>query len=126
MNHYGQLAQTHWMQWLPARFCEIEDTDRFFTVMGQQIQIEVDTIYSAMTAQVPADLAADQIEGWKNMARTMAEEKILNEVAYLPPETEMAEDWLPEEPGWRDLWPDTILTDVIQESYDREADQPLS
>ncbi len=126
MNHYGQLAQTHWMQWLPTRFAEIEDTDRFFTAMGQQIQSEVDTIYSAMTAEAPTNMAADQAEGWKNMARKMAEEKILAEVAYLPPETEMEEDWLPEEPGWRDLWPDTILTDVIQESYDHEADQPLS
>ncbi len=126
MNHYGQLALAHWMQWLPARFSEIEDTDRFFTVMGQQIQSEVDTIYSAMTAEVPANVAPEKVEGWKNMARKMAEEKILAEVAYLPPETEMEEDWLPEEPGWRDLWPDTIITDVIQESYDREADQPLS
>ena len=126
MNHYGQLAQSHWMQWLPARFAEIEDTDRFFTVMGQQIQSEVDTIYSAMTAEVPAKVTPDQVEGWKNMARKMAEEKILAEVAYLPPETEMEEDWLPEEPGWRDRWPDTIITDVIQESYDREAGQHLS
>lgn len=126
MNLYGQLAQTHWMQWLPARYSEIEDTDRFFTVMGLQIQSEVDTIYSAMTAEVPAAVAPDQVEGWKNMARKMAEEKILAEVAYLPPETEMEEDWLPEEPGWRDRWPDTIITDVIQESYDHEADQPLS
>ena len=126
MNHYGQLAQTHWMQWLPTRYSEIEDTDRFFTVMGQQIQSEVDTIYSAMTSEVPANVMPDQVEGWKNMARKMAEEKILAEVAYLPPESEMDEDWLPEEPGWRDLWPDTILTDVIQESYDRDADQPLT
>jgi hypothetical protein len=126
MNQYGQLAQTHWMQWLPARYSEIEDTDRYFTVMGLQIQSEVDTIYSAMTAEVPETMAPDQVEGWKNMARKMAEEKILAEVAYLPPETEMEEDWLPEEPGWRDRWPDTIITDVIQESYDHEADQPLS
>ena len=126
MNHYGQLAQTYWMQWLPAQFAEIKDTDQFFTVMGAQIHNEVETMYTAMTAEVPANVPPADVEGWKNMARKMAEEKILAEVAYWPPETEMEEDWLPEEPGWRDRWPDTIITDVIQESYDREADQPLS
>jgi len=126
MNNYGQLARTYWMQWLPAQYAAIEDTDRFFTVMGQQIRTEVDAMYEEMTAEIPATVPPSDIEGWKNMARKMAEEKILAEVAYWPPESEMEEDWLPEEPGWRDRWPDTILTDVIQESYDREADQPLS
>ena len=125
MNHYGQLAQTHWMQWLPTRFAEIEDTDRFFTVMGQQIQSEVDTIYSAMTSEIPPNVAADQVEGWKNMARKMAEEKALAEIVYLEPDLAPDEDDPPEEPGWRDLWPDTIITDVIQESYDAESG-PLS
>ena len=123
MNHYGQLAQTYWMQWLPAQFAEIKDTDQFFTVMGAQIHNEVETMYTAMTAEVPANVPPADVEGWKNMARQMAEEKILAEVAYWPPETEMEEDWLPEEPGWQDRWPRSIITNVIQESYDREADQ---
>lgn len=126
MNHYGQLAQTYWMQWLPAQFAEIKDTDQFFTVMGAQIKTEVDAMYTAMIAEIPPNVLPADVEGWKNMALTMAEEKILAEVAYWPPEAEMDEDWLPEEPGWRNRWPDTIITDVIQESYDQEADQPSS
>lgn len=125
MNHYGQLARDHWMEWLPERFAAIENPETFFTGLGQQIHSQIDTLYQATLTTMPADLPAEEIDGWKNMARQMATDQILTELAYLAPETD-EEDWLPEEEGWRDRWPGTILTDVIQESYDRDADQPLT
>lgn len=125
MNHYGHLAERYWTDWLPSRVEDMDDPNRFFTEMGEQIKTEVDSIYMAMTKVVPADLPADQVEGWRNMARKMAEEKVLAETVYLEPDPSEDEDWLPEEPGWRDRWPDTIITDVIQESYDAETG-PLS
>jgi hypothetical protein len=125
MNHYGHLAERYWIDYLPSRVDALDDPDRFFTEMGLQVQTEVDTIYTAMTKVVPADVAPEKVEGWKNMARKMAEEKVLAEIVYLEPDPSEDEDWLPEEPGWRDLWPDTIITDVIQETYDAETG-PLS
>ena len=124
MNHYGQLARDHWMEWLPERFAAIENPETFFTGLGQQIHSQIDTLYQATLTTMPADLPAEDIDGWKNMARTMAEEKVLAELVYLEPEMDEEEDWLPELPGWRDLWPDTIITDVIQESYDAAPDNP--
>lgn len=121
MNHYGRLAERYWTDWLPSRVEQMDNPAQFFTEMGQQVQTEVDTIYTATTKAIPADVPPEKVEGWKNMARTMAEEKVLAELVYLEPDPSEDGDWLPEEPGWRDLWPDTIITDVIQESYDAET-----
>ena len=121
MNHYGQIAERYWTDWRPSRVIEMDDPETFFTEMGQQVQHEVDMTYAAMTKVVQADIPPEKVEGWKNTARKMAEEKALAEIVYLEPDLAEDEDDPPEEPGWRDLWPDTIITDVIQESYDAES-----
>ena len=75
MNHYGQLARDHWMQWLPERFATIENPEAFFTDLGQQIHSQIDTLCQATLTTMPTSLPADEIDGWKNTARQMATEQ---------------------------------------------------
>src|SRR4051812_47797914 len=98
MNHYGHLAERYWTDWRPSRVIAMDDPATFFTEMGQQVQHEVDMTYAAMTKVVPADVPPEKVEGWKNMARKMAEEKALAEIVYLEPDLASDEDDPPEEP----------------------------
>lgn len=124
MNHFGRIAERYWTDYLPRRVEEIDDPITFFSQLGEQVQSEVDSLYAAMTKIAPQEVSATQTDGWRNTARKMAEEQVLAELVYLDPEPTSAEDWAVEVPGWRDLWPDTIITDVIQESYDVETGPP--
>ncbi len=44
MNRYGLMAREHWARWLPARYAAIENPDRFFTDLGNQVAGRIDQL----------------------------------------------------------------------------------
>ncbi len=93
MNHYGKLAHDHWAQWLPTRFHQIENPDRFFTGLGSEVAEQIEATMEATT--IPANVPADQTAGWWTMARLNATNQALAEMVFLPPEAGLEEEELP-------------------------------
>ncbi|RIJ77941.1 TnpV protein [Nakamurella silvestris] len=99
MNKYGRLAHDHWEKFLPTRFAEIPAPSReeFFSTLGQQVQDQVSTLSEALErADSPNPEYLAEV-GRLNMAKLMAEEKILAELVYLPPEIEDEEEDEPQQ-----------------------------
>lgn len=86
MNKYGRLAQTHWSRWLPTRYAQIPDPESFFTDLGEQIQEQVSSTADAISSQQPPQTQYLARVGQLNMARLVAEEQVMGEMAYLTPE----------------------------------------
>jgi hypothetical protein len=87
VNRYGRIARRYWETYLPSRVAAIppEQRETFFTEMGDQVASEIAT-------QTPG-LVQDQDEtdylsmvGAQGRARKQAEEMVLGESVYLPPE----------------------------------------
>ena len=86
MNHYGATAQRHWERWLPERYAAIQDPGSFFSNLGEEVARQI--------ADLALDLAGDDPPGEDylvkvgrlNMARLQAEEIVLREQVFLPPE----------------------------------------
>ncbi len=92
MNTYGRLAQTHWSRWLPTRYAQIPDPESFFTDLGEQIQEQVITTADAISSQQPPEREYLARAGQLNMARLVAEEQVMGEMAYLGSEPGIEED----------------------------------
>lgn len=61
MNQHGATAQLHWRTYLPARYSELEDPDRFFTDLGTQAETEIEDRYLQYSEpEIPGESAEDK------------------------------------------------------------------
>lgn len=90
MNHYGRLGHDHWAEWLPTRYHQIENPDRFFTSLGLEVAREIEAIMDATT--IPTEIPTDQGPGWWASAKRHAENQTLAELVFLPPEEDLDEE----------------------------------
>ena len=88
MNHYGALALQHWQRTRAAELATIEDPQRFFTELGEQVAAEIDHRSQALEGQLGGDFLANL--GMLNEARATAENEVLRELVFTEPETEPA------------------------------------
>jgi len=84
MNHYGRLGHDHWAEWLPTRFNQIENPETFFTGLGLEVAREIEAIMDATT--IPPEVPIDKVSGRWATAKRNAENQILSELVFLPPE----------------------------------------
>ena len=83
MNPYGARARRHWREHLPSQYAQIEDPDRFFATLGDQIQTAVELRADQIAGDdPPGETFLDKL-GRPNMARLTAEDDVLREM--LPP-----------------------------------------
>jgi hypothetical protein len=108
-NRYGELALQHMERCLPDRYRQIENPDRYFTGLGEEIADQVRELETALAGPGPQDEDWMAKVGRLNMARLMAEERVLAELVYLAPEPEPDEPATDESgaymggrPGWED------------------------
>ena len=80
MNHYGALALRHWQRARADELVMIEDPDRFFTELGQQVAAEVDRRSHALQGPTSEDYLANL--GMLNEARATAEGDVLREMVF--------------------------------------------
>jgi hypothetical protein len=79
MNHYGDLARTHWATYRPRQYREISDPETFFTVLGEQISDEIAALTALLEGQAPAGETFLAKIGRLNMAKLTAQEQVLRE-----------------------------------------------
>lgn len=97
MNRYGALARDHWKKHRPTRYQELEDPERFFTELGEQVADQVQQLTMSLESQQRADLNSLpdlQRLGRLNAIRTQAEEITFAELVW-PPEPEPQEPEIP-------------------------------
>jgi hypothetical protein len=85
MNHYGAMALEHWRRARAVELALIEDQERFFTELGEQVAAEV---LRRSEALEPASLSEDYLAnlGALNEARATAESEVLREMVFTEPE----------------------------------------
>jgi hypothetical protein len=88
-GNYGAMARTYWQQHLPQRYAAIEDPDGFFDKLGAEVTREIGELSGQMTAEAPNPPGEDFLErvGRLNAVRKQAEEIVLADRVFLPPET---------------------------------------
>lgn len=86
MNHYGALALRHWTLTRPAELATIEDPQRFFTELGEQVAAEIDRRSQVLEGPLGEDYLANL--GMLNEARATAESDVLRELVFTDPTTE--------------------------------------
>lgn len=88
MNHYGAMAQQHWQRVRPAEYATIEDPQRFFSELGEQVAEAVqqrteDLLASQSRAEgFAAELARQQT------ARSTAEDETLRTMVFTEPDSD--------------------------------------
>lgn len=92
MNQYGRLALNHWKKWRPSAFSTIPDPEGFFSTLGQQVTAQVADLQDQIAG--PDQAGEDYLEkvGRLRMAKLQAQELVLAELVYLPPDPGIEDD----------------------------------
>jgi hypothetical protein len=87
MNKYGRQAQEAWKEASPTRYGQIQNSEEFFTNLGEQAQEQVDELLIKIAGPDPAGEGYLEKIGRLNAARNQAEEIVRYDLLS-PPETE--------------------------------------
>jgi hypothetical protein len=87
MNQYGAQAQQHWSQYRAAEYAQIEDPNRFFTQLGEQIAAEIDLRCANLERATGAGQSESFLAnlGSLNNVRASVEGEVLREMAFTEP-----------------------------------------
>ena len=96
MNEFGRLAHDHWAQWLPTRFDQIADPDRFFTGLGIEVAQQIEATMDATTG--PTDVPLEQLGAWWATAKMNATNQVLAEMVFVAPEEDLQDAERPLDP----------------------------
>ena len=88
---------THWQRWRPEAYRQLPSPEEFFSTLGRTLADEIgDLAYDLEGSDTPGEGYLEKV-GRLNMARLMAEEKILGERVYAIREFDDEPDQDPEE-----------------------------
>jgi hypothetical protein len=126
MNRYGRLAMEHWTRFVPRRVAALTDPEAFFTMLGAQVQAQVNELAPALSTEPASRLATrgaardDYLQrlGGLRMARLQAEEVVMRDLVWIKdPELSMDEA--------RVEWDETrISDDALARWAERAQDDP--
>ena len=125
MNRYGDAAMRHWRRWLPRRFETIANPQEFFSNLGERVAEEVELLADHLAGpDRPGEGYLGKV-GRLETAKARAEERILAELVFLPPEAGVDPD--EDEQGEPSLAVqmgrlDQELLDEAIEEHERELD----
>lgn len=86
VNHYGRMAMEHTRAHRPRSFSSIEDPIRHFTNLGEQVQSAITTARDEILGPQRASETIDEFRARSHQALRTAEEIVLAELVWLPPE----------------------------------------
>jgi hypothetical protein len=86
MNQYATQARAHWQRFLPHRYSQIPDPDRYFTTLGQEVEQEIADLTETLAGDDPPGEDFLAKTGRINAAAQQAREKVLAERVLLPAE----------------------------------------
>lgn len=118
MNRYGTIAKNHWDRHAPSRVAALPHAGRFFTVLGAEVQAQIDDLamgLAAMTTTEPCS-AESYLEKVARLqtARRTAEEVVMAELVWIKdpelPLDEAREEWEQTRPADENLivWAERI------------------
>lgn len=117
-NQYGMMAQRHMQDYLPQRYDAIRDPASYFAQVGEEVLREINAITAGWERTRPTEMAD---AGSRNMARMQAEEMVLAELVYLPPEPDPTEPEIDENGGWVGPDPGTEWVSMRWTQEDQDA-----
>lgn len=118
MNKYGTIGQQHWAKYAPARYAVLEDPERFFTELGEQVAAEVAASLSALEQTIPADTPYLEKVGTLNAMRSQAEEAALTELVF-----SVEAEWRNPLEELEGMLADLPSAEMVQASLGRLAEQ---
>jgi len=86
MNRYGVRARNHWKQHLPTRYSKLDDPDRYFEELGEQVQQRIEELMEAKRQPSTNDFLSNLQA--LNMSQFEAEAEAMRELALHAPESE--------------------------------------
>ena len=112
MNTYGHRAMLYWSRHRPRALAGMTEPETFFEDLGERIAAEVEDLEQRLGGETPPGESFQERAGRLNMARTMAEERVLAELVYSTwedhesePPTDQTGAYVGGPPGWEPLWP---------------------
>lgn len=102
MNNYGEMAREYWARAAPVRYAELPQPEVFFADLGEQILTRVDQLVPSLAGPDLPDETYLQKVGRLNAAKKQAEEIVLADMVWIPPETsedENREEWEATQPS---------------------------
>lgn len=112
MNTYGHRAMAYWRLHRPRDLAAITDPAAFFEELGDRVASEVEELETALAGTAPPGEGWTERVGRLNMARLMAEERVMAELGYSTweddedePPTDATGAYVGGPPGWEPLWP---------------------
>lgn len=88
MNHYGRMAMDHCRMQRPGAYAAIEDPVRHFTALGEQIQAAVTAARDEILGNRRPHESLEEYRSRGHQAMRTAEETVLADLVWLPPEPE--------------------------------------
>jgi hypothetical protein len=86
VNRYGEMARDHWARWLPIQYAAIEDPDSFFSDLGHQAEMRIDSLADTLAGDDQPGEGYLAKVGRLGEARHRAEQIVLTEDILLAPE----------------------------------------
>jgi hypothetical protein len=86
MNRYGQMALRHMEQFRPAQYRQIDNPGSYFDQVGREAAAQIDQLAESLAGPTPTGEGYLERTGRLTGARRQAEEIVLAELVYLPPE----------------------------------------
>jgi hypothetical protein len=92
MNRYGAMALAHMKTYLPDRYRHIADPQSYFRSVGDEATAQVDELQAVLAGTGPAE--EDYLGRLRRETRAQreAEETVLAELVFLPPETAASQE----------------------------------
>lgn len=86
VNHYGRMAMEHTQRHRPLAFSSIGDPTRHFTDLGEQVQASITTARDEILGRQREGETIDAFRARSHQALRAAEEIVLTDLVWLPPE----------------------------------------
>ena len=86
VNHYGRMAMEHTRRHLPRAFSAIADPIRHFADLGEEVQAAVTSARDKILGRQRTDETIAEFRDRSHQAMRTAEEIVLTELVWLPPE----------------------------------------
>ncbi len=86
MNRYGQLAYDHTRRHRPRALASMTDPIQFFTQLGEEVAVQITQLRDELLGRSRAGESLEDYRRRSYQARQQAEEVVLEEMVWLPPE----------------------------------------
>ena len=100
MRPYAQIVERHWRTFRPTAVAEMEDPQAFFQATGARVETQVREMTEDLLAKWPPEKGLLERQAQIGQAQRQAEEVVMANEVFLPPEPDAMENELPTDGLW--------------------------